>query len=322
MKKFFYINPYYWIVKFRNFLYAKDFISSYKAGVSVISIGNISMGGTGKTSIVRWFIENFAHRLNLGILLRGYKRKTKGLICVMEKYKIKASLEEAGDEAFLLAFYAQKKGYPVYIVVDKNRVRGTQFLEKECKVDLIILDDGFQHLKLKRDLDIVLLKKKDLNASLFPFGRLREPLSALKRSSAILLTYQEVAPFEFAFENKPVFKVWRKHWKVWRQDLSSFLSQKELKNLSFIAFSGLGDNSQFLEIVKKLKLNIEEYFSFSDHYHYKNFKLNPQKNYLTTLKDSVKLPFSPNVYVLDFSVEIENFKKFIENFLKYEKLKR
>ncbi len=317
---FFYLNPYYWGTKFRNFLYQKGIFFSFKVKVPVISVGNLSMGGTGKTSLVRWFVENFSFRFRLGILSRGYGRKTKGTVLVAKEGKLLEVPATAGDEPYLLGFYSQKKGFPVSIVVDENRVRGAKFLIKECGVNLIILDDGFQHLRLKRDLDIVLLKKGDLKTRLFPFGRLREPLSSLKRADAIILMYQELESFDFEFEDKPVFKAWRKDWRVWNADLSRYFSPEELRGKSFIAFCGLGDNKQFFRTLKKLGINLEAELGFKDHFDYKNFKLRPDKLYITTLKDMVKLPFLSNLFILDFSLEIKGLKEFIENFLKGEKI--
>jgi len=316
--KAFYLNPYFWGIKLRQSLYEKGVLSSYKVEVPVISVGNLSMGGTGKTSLVRWLVEKLSSRFRVGVLSRGYGRKTKGTVLVAKDGKLLEVPETAGDEPYLLGFYFQKKGIPVNIVVDEDRVRGAKVLIRECRVELIILDDGFQHLRLKRDLDIVLLKKKDLGAGLFPFGRMREPLSSLKRADAIVLMYQEVEPFEFKFEDKPVFKAWRRNWKLWRADFSQCLSPEEVKEKRFIAFCGLGDNRQFFETLKKLGIKLEAELSFKDHFEYKNFSLSSDKLYLTTLKDSVKLPPSLNLFFLDFDLEIEGFEKFVLHYLEKE----
>ncbi len=316
----FYLNPYFWGMKLREVLYQKSILPSFKVGVPVISAGNISMGGTGKTSLVRWLVENFSSLFKIGVLSRGYGRNTRGTVLVAKDGELLGTPERAGDEPYLLGFYFQRKEIPVSIVVDEDRVRGAKFLIKECKVDLIILDDGFQHLRLKRDLDIVLLKKGDLKARVFPFGRLREPISSLKRADAVVLMYQEVEPFDFQFEDKPVFKAWRKDWKIWSADLSYSFSPGELRGKSFIAFCGLGDNKQFFRTLKSLGINLEAELGFKDHFDYKNFKLQPDRLYITTLKDAVKLPFFSNLFILDFSLEIKGLKEFVENFLKGEKI--
>jgi tetraacyldisaccharide 4'-kinase len=178
---------------------------------------------------------------------------------------------------------------------------------EELKAQLIILDDGFQHRRLKRDLDIVLLKEKDLKDRLLPFGRLREPLSGLKRAHAIVLTYQDLKEWEFKIE-KPTFKLYRKNWRV----VSGGGEILDFKDKSFIAFCGLGDNEQFFKTLERLGIKTEEKLSFPDHYHYEGFKLQKGKLYITTLKDFFKLEPAENLYYLDFDVEVPGLIDFVK----------
>lgn len=175
-----------------------------------------------------------------------------------------------------------------------------------------MLDDGFQHRRLKRDLDLVLLKKEDIRSLVLPLGRLREPLSQLKRANAIILAYQEIDPFDFVFNDIPVFKMFRKNWRI----LNSRFEEISPTEKDFIAFCGLGDNVQFLKVLKKLGVRIKEFIAFPDHHDYSDFKLHTQENYLTTLKDFIKLPYSDNLFFLDFEVEVEGLKAFILKKLK------
>lgn len=175
------------------------------------------------------------------------------------------------------------------------------------EAQLLILDDGFQHRRLKRDLDLVLLKKKDMESLVLPLGRLREPLGQLKRADAIILAYQELDPFEICFGDIPVFKMFRKDWKI----LNSDFEEVSLKEREFIAFCGLGDNLQFFKVLRKLDIRIKKFIALPDHYGYENFRLHTQEIYLTTLKDFIKLPYSDNVFFLDFEVEVEGLKEFI-----------
>ena len=313
-----YINPYFYIIQGRKFFYKKGLFKSFKIPIPVISVGNLSFGGSGKTSLVRFLCENLHLYFNITVLSRGYKRKSRGPVIVMERGKLKVDWEKAGDEPYLLGKIFEKKKMKISILVNEDRKKGGEIAIKELGAELIILDDGFQHQKLKRDLDLVLLKKDDLKDRLFPFGRLREPLSSLERADAIILSYQEYQPFNFSYNKKPVFKLYRKEWKILNKDLKEIC---ELKDKEFVAFCGLADNKQFFNILDKLGLKIKKKLSFPDHYHYKNFKLNPQQNYITTLKDGIKLNPQENLYFLDFNIEVKGLIEFILKFLKCDMLK-
>ncbi|MGC8871726.1 MAG: tetraacyldisaccharide 4'-kinase [Caldimicrobium sp.] len=310
-----YLNPYFWLVSFRNFLYDHEFfLSPKKPPIPAISIGNLSSGGTGKTSLVRFLADYFSKKIHVGILLRGYKRKSKGYFIVLKQGEIFASLDEAGDEAFMLSFLFQ--GNPrVSVSVCEKRVLGAEKMYQELGIELLLLDDAFQHRRIGRDLDLLLLKKQDLSDKLLPFGLLREPLSSIKRADAIILAYQEIYPFEFFYENKKIFKMYRKNFRIFdfqRKELS-----KEFPS-SFIAFSGLGFNEQFRKILENLSIPVKKFISLPDHYDYKNFPLDPKENYLTTLKDFIKLQPKPNLYYLDFELEIPGLLEFIAKSLDLE----
>lgn len=305
-----FLNPYFYFLSLRNFAYQIGILKTYQLKVPVISVGNLSLGGTGKTSLIKFLCKNLGFRYHVVVLSRGYKRKSKGTLIVAIKGKVLENWEKAGDESYLLAKIAEKEGLKVSVVVDEDRVRGGEIAIKDLQGDLILLDDGFQHIRLKRDINLILLKKRDLKDQLFPLGRLREPLESLKRADAIILTYQELEPFDFTFKDKPIFKLYRKDWKIinWKGEIL-----KEYKDKEFLAFCGLGDNQQFLKILKHLGIKIKNFISFPDHYSYKNFKLLPHENYLTTLKDGVKLAQAPNLYFLDFSIEVIGLLEFINS---------
>ncbi len=308
-----YVNLYFYIIQARNFLYDKKFFKGFEIPVPIISVGNLSFGGSGKTSLIRYLCENLSSQFDIAVLSRGYKRKSKGSVIVMEKGKLKVDWEKAGDEPYLLSKIFEKKNIKVSILVDEDRKRGSEIAFKELGVNLILLDDGFQHRRLKRNLDLVLLKREDLEDRLFPFGRLREPISSLERAEAIILAYQEYKPFDFFYKEKPIFKLYRKNWKILNKNLEKLDNFKEK---DFIAFCGLANNKQFFDTLEKLGLKIKKKLSFPDHYHYKGFKLDPKENYITTLKDGIKLNFQENLYFLDFEIEIKGLVEFILKFLK------
>ena len=309
-----FLNPYYWGVRLRNFLYDVGIFRSHRVGIPVISVGNLSVGGSGKTSLVRELIKKLSQDYKVAIVMRGYKRKSKGLLVVANEGVIRADYEKAGDEAYLLAKYITLRNLNACVIVDENRVRGAK---KAITLgsEIVVLDDGFQHRRIHRDVDIVLLKKQDLTDRVIPFGRLREPLSSLKRASVIVLSYQEIEPFEFSFGDKPIFKMKRTNWRAidsnWQE-----VDLKKLKKKEFIAFCGLGDNTQFLKVLETLGIRVKKFLGFRDHHDYKDFVFDEREFYITTLKDGVKLAPRSNLFFLDFDVEAGELFKWIKRMIK------
>jgi len=252
---------------------------------------------------VRHLAQNLSKEFHTCILSRGYKRKSKGTLLVSYKGDIKTHWEEAGDEPYMLAEVLRD----VSGVVDEQRCRGGLFATKELKAEVVILDDGFQHRRIYRDIDLLLIKEKDLKDHLLPFGRLREPLTSLKRASAVILSYQDVKEWDIKVD-KPTFKLYRKDWKVVN---SLGYAVENFQEMEFIAFAGLGDNEQFFKTLEKLGIKVVKRLSFRDHHDYRDFKLLRDKLYITTLKDAVKLPQAENLYYLDYSIEVEGLLEFV-----------
>lgn len=297
-------------VSLRNSLYDRRILKPKKLPVPVVSVGNVSAGGSGKTSLVRLLAQELGRTLRVVILLRGYKRKSKGLLVVSEWGELKTDVWSAGDEAYLLA-----KLLPgVSVIASEDRYRGGLFAVKDLGAELIVLDDGFQHRKLHRDLDIVLIRKRDLADKLLPAGLLREPIENLRRADAIVLSYQEVEPFEFSFEGKPVFKMFREFRYLLNNNFER-IPVEELRGKEIIAFAGLGSNEQFFKVLEKLGFKLKERHNFPDHYDYKDFSLRRGELYITTPKDMVKLPPSENLYALDFDLKVNGLIDFVRNYL-------
>ncbi|WP_333785198.1 tetraacyldisaccharide 4'-kinase [Thermocrinis sp.] len=297
-----FFNPYYYAVKLRNWLYDRGILKSYSLNAPVVCVGNLSVGGSGKTSLVRFISEALSNKFHVAVLLRGYKRETKGLLVASYRGEVKASWEEVGDEAYMLSRILKNSS----VLVCEDRYTGGNFAIKELGADLIILDDGFQHRRLRRNLDLVLLKDTDLRDRLLPFGRLREPLDALKRADAVVLSYQDIKEWNLRIE-KPVFKLYRINWRV----VSFDGRLVDYKDKTFVAFSGLGNNGQFFQTLVKLGIRVERFLSFPDHYHYRGFRLERGKLYLTTLKDFFKLEPSENLFYLDFDLRVDGLLEFI-----------
>ena len=175
------------IVFWRNVLYNHNFFISRKLPAKIISVGNITTGGTGKTPAVIFLTQHFLQKQKkVAILSRGYGRKTAGTQEVTNGKVIHGDWLNFGDEPYLMA----KKLPGVPIVVDENRYRGGLYIVEKFRPDIIILDDAFQHRALERDVDIVLINAHDQesNHKMFPHGFLREPIKNLKRANFIFLS--------------------------------------------------------------------------------------------------------------------------------------
>jgi tetraacyldisaccharide 4'-kinase len=294
-------------VRIRNLLYDKGLLKTKRLPVPVISVGNLSVGGSGKTSLTMFLAQSLSEVRRVTVLLRGYRRRSKGVRVVSEWGRVLTSQEEAGDEAYMMAKLL--KG--VSVVVAEDRFRGGELAVRDLGADLLILDDGFQHRKLHRDLDILLIKRSDLSDRLLPAGRLREPLSSAERSHAVVLAYQETYPFEFR-TSKPLFKMRR----VFLGLLDAELKLKPLSWLEgreVVAFCGLGDNRQFLDSLRDLGIRVREFLSFPDHHSYRGFTLREDRIYVTTLKDMVKLPPRENLYALHYRLEVPGLVEFVRS---------
>ncbi len=171
------------ILAYRSRLFLRDF----RLPTRVISVGNIAVGGTGKTPLVMLLSEYFQRvGKRVVIISRGYKRKGKGVVVVSDGQRMLVDRERAGDEPYL--FGQKLSGVPV--VVGESRHLAGWVAIRDFAPDVLLLDDGFQHLKLRRDLDIVVIDGSNPfgNGMLLPRGILREPLSSLKRAQLFCIT--------------------------------------------------------------------------------------------------------------------------------------
>jgi tetraacyldisaccharide 4'-kinase len=187
-------------VRARNALYDRGILPARKLAGTVISVGNLSVGGSGKTPFVMLLGDLLKSRaIKFDVLSRGYGRKTQGVASVDPA----GSATEFGDEPLLLA---RKLNIPV--VVGEDRFQAGVFAEQRFGPQLHLLDDGFQHRALARDFDIVLVTDQDFHDRLLPAGRLREPLGALARADAVVLTEGSQAK-AFPSDGKLVWQVQR-----------------------------------------------------------------------------------------------------------------
>lgn len=175
----------YWLVTFiRNWLYDKGVIKSTSFDVPVIAVGNLSVGGTGKTPQIEYLIDLLADTYKVAVLSRGYKRKSKGFVLADDQ----VTVESIGDEPF--QFFTKFKD-KCLVAVDADRRNGiNNLLKLKTKPQVILLDDAFQHRKVKADVYILLTAYNELFCDDFilPFGNLREPSLGKKRADIVVVT--------------------------------------------------------------------------------------------------------------------------------------
>jgi len=188
------------VVGARNALYNRSWLRSRSLQGSVISVGNLSAGGSGKTPFVILLGELLKARgVRFDVLSRGYGRKTRGVLLVDPG----GLPRDFGDEPLLIARRLQAP-----VVVGEDRYEAGRFAESRFGAQIHLLDDGFQHRGLSRDFDIVLVTPEDARDRLLPSGRLREPLRSLRRADAVVLA-SGASPESFPLEGKIVWRVRR-----------------------------------------------------------------------------------------------------------------
>ena len=291
--------PYALILRLRALGFRLGLLRSYRLSCPVISVGNITLGGTGKTPMVAWIAGELMRRgKRVAVLSRGYGGSARGALRIVSDGKsVLATPEEAGDEPCLLA--AKLPGLMVVIGADRYRA-GLRALA-ELKPDLVILDDGFQHLRLKRDLNILLLdaKKPFAGGWTLPAGLLREPVGAARRADLVVYTRcPEGAPGPDLFPDKP--SCWTKHQfsgivPLAGGELAGFAAARESRVL---AFSGIADPEAFFTGLEGIGVRPVTTISFPDHTPYGEAEVaailrlkvaSRSTLLLTTQKDAVKL---------------------------------
>jgi tetraacyldisaccharide 4'-kinase len=295
------LTLFYWlVVVFRNLFYSKNFFISKKLPTKVISIGNITTGGTGKTPAVIFLTKLLSQKgIKCAILSRGYGRKSTGTQLVTDGKTRVLDWRKFGDEPSLMA--SRLPGIP--IVVDSKRYRGGRFLVDNFKPEVIILDDAFQHRAIKRNLDIVLINSKDnkKDYKLLPSGILREPVSSLKRADVLIFTKTNLVEPNDYLKNlvkSTTAPVYLSTLKAESPIMRKGRPLQIKKNLNAIALSAIADTRGFLITLKKAGITVVEHFDFLDHHNYqqsdidrisKQMKRLNVETLITTEKDMIKL---------------------------------
>jgi len=294
------------IMKIRALLYQWGIFRIQKLPCKVISIGNISTGGAGKTPMTIYLARTLTRLgFRVVILSRGYKGTyTQTCAIVSDGNQVFLDARTAGDEPFLMA----QKLDNVPVIVGKNRYESGLMAYQQFSPDIILLDDAFQHLRIFRDLDIVLMDfHRPLgNTYIIPRGMLREPKSHLHRAHLFVLTratqhqknLSQLKPF---VGNKPIFKCNHEPDQLMQTNDTghiSFLTTETLANQAVYAFSGIANNNDFLKILTGLQYQVVASDNFDDHHDYTDNDLRTieanalsagAKYLMTTEKDYVKI---------------------------------
>jgi tetraacyldisaccharide 4'-kinase len=301
------------IVRFRAWLYEVGVCKQQRLKKPVISVGNLTLGGTGKTPLVIWLAEKLlAEGKRVGILSRGYRGDGR-----------------TSDEIELMKL--RLKGRAQFGVGKDRFVQGQRL---ENSVDVFLLDDGYQHLRLARDVNILLMDAvRPLGGErLLPAGRLREPVSAMDRADILVITRTSTSPETEAAISKlneyPVFAAKTKligFRKMWGAPEAPSLSPQELGEGPFFTFCGIGNPGAFILDLQKWNLPIADKEAFADHHHYTGGEIHElldaareagARALITTEKDAQNMagvdPVEVPVYVAVIELDFPQQEAFLD----------
>lgn len=311
-------HPYALVLRLRAFGYRTGLLRSRRLPRPVISVGNLTLGGTGKTPTTVWLATQLMARgLRVAVLSRGYGGSAEGTVRVVsDGKKILLTPEEAGDEPYLLA----RKVPGLMVVIGADRYQAGLLALAELEPDIFILDDGFQHLRLRRDLNLLLMDcaRPFGNGRVLPAGFLREPERAAQRADLVLLTRcPDGEAHPAPVPGKPTCRS--------RHRLAGFMPLEggelrpfsDLKGMRGMAFAGIADPGSFFDTLGSEGAPLVTTLAFSDHICYGDdeiaaicrLKTASRSTYLiTTEKDAVKLTSFADrlgtVYVAVLSIDV------------------
>ena len=326
-------------LKTRSWLYDRGFFKQKRLPCTVISVGNIVAGGTGKTPAVIWIAKYLqSEGFQVGVLLRGYGREGHHSVSVISDGKqILTSLTESGDEAGMIA--RKLPGVPIVVGGDRYTA-GLEVIQLWGHTNgVLILDDGFQHRQLVRDLDIVTIDGTQPfgTGKLLPAGTLREPKTALRRADVVLLTRTDLAAESVNFsglaDGKQIFESCHQPTRLYQLSNGEECALDLLKGRCILAVCGIGNPEAFARTLHQFEPETVELLAFPDHHRYSLADFNDISArvrevgadiVVTTEKDSQKLeafagtteislPEPVQFFVLGIELEIrtniEAFKK-------------
>lgn len=312
-------------VNIRSALYRKGISKTQTVSVPVISVGNITIGGTGKTPLVAWISGRLAERGHrVCVLTRGYRRANPSArLVVSDGERIVADIEQSGDEAMMLARSLVGKAA---VVCDVDRVAGALWAIENLHPDVLILDDGFQHVRIGRELDIVTLDATNPwgNGRLLPAGILREPIDSLGRADCVIVTRAGDA-IEAGLQARirqatdaPAFRSTTVISRITRLESPELEADREtLRPRTVAAFCGIGNPNAFFQQLRDEGFELRHTKVFRDHHKYSQTDIDrvTQRSIragaqalVTTAKDAVKLAslrFTLPCYVVEIEMQIQ-----------------
>ncbi len=312
-------------VFFRNFLYNSGIFKAKVLEPKIISVGNISAGGTGKTPFVELITEYLLKKKKFAVVVsKGYKREFDDIKVVETGFtneKHELNTENLGDEALMLLENLSNAGLEGgLLVVGDDKTKAAKFAASKFKPEIIIIDDGFQHRKLYRDLDIVILNP-DSDKFILPAGNLREPLKNYRRADLLVINNKFIKnPVNENRKNMPQV-ICSYVFEGFKNIEGKTLPVEEIKSAT--VYCGIGEPESFKLLLKELNIQIDEFIPFPDHHNFTNDELeglmaaftgNGSSHILTTQKDFVRLKNSELVLKAKSS---NTYKNLLFNFPLY-----
>jgi tetraacyldisaccharide 4'-kinase len=334
-----FLFPYAAIIYLRNLFFDKKIFKEKEVNAKVISVGNIVFGGSGKTPLVIYLTKLLkSEGINAGVLSRGYRRASKGYLLVSDGKQLKTAVEQCGDE-----IYHTAEECMVPAAVSENRVKGAERFINDTGVEVIVLDDAFQHRWIKRDINLLIFAQRFLDEgdffekSILPLGNMREFFSSVNRADAVVINrkFNPVKPLKKNL--KPYFsgrKIFHAHYRaVEFVDVvkKQAYPVEEFKGQRSLALSGIANPVSFFKALEQTNIDIAGRLTFRDHKEYsqkeiqkirKTFYSTNSYSVVTTEKDAVKLKkFAVetddiDIFYLKIKLVIdeeEEFKNFIIN---------
>ncbi len=308
------------ITYLRNKLFDYGILKQQSHSVKIISVGNLRVGGTGKTPFVEYLIKTLSPHFQLAILSRGYGRKTQGYI----KLNSHHTATQVGDEPLLL----YKRNPNTFVAVSEDRNKGVENILKDSpNTNLIILDDAYQHRYINRDINILLTEynRPFFKDKVIPFGRLREYRKGFQRANYIVITkcppLNESQKQKFVNTLKPLPQqkiffsniVYKAPYHI-----SDKTQQINLSDYKVILFTGIANNKHIVEYLNSITQVIDT-ITFPDHHNFTtkdktiitnryNTLSQTQTILLTTEKDAMRLQdFETDIYVLPIDIEVHQY---------------
>ncbi|MFA5499156.1 MAG: tetraacyldisaccharide 4'-kinase [Candidatus Cloacimonadia bacterium] len=319
------------IVRLRRFLYSKGLFKVYIPKITTISVGNIVGGGSGKTPFTIFLAQTLTKQgYNVAISHRGYKGAyEKGNVIISDENGIREEASIAGDEPLLLC----QKLPNLPIIVGKDRSRSIEILQESYPdLDFIILDDSFQHLKVKKSVNIVLFSSltKLGNGFVYPAGLLREPLSSLKYADFLIYNGDDSVPKFLQRVEKSVFTTNYKVNRLYKSD-GETVESSSLGGKMVALISGIGQPKSFEQTMLRSGISFERHYMFPDHHSYSQSKREQtlfEEMYsrydflITTEKDYTKLSntiIKDKLIIVEIKLNFEDSEEFLELLLKNNK---